>query len=90
MLVNAVKSQQNPLDVLQQMAGGNPQAAQAFNMIRGKSAAELRQMAENMAKERGVSINDVLRQMVANMAKERGVSINDVLRQLGINNASFR
>jgi hypothetical protein len=71
MLVNAVNSRQNPLGVLQQMAGGNPQAAQAFNMIRGKSAAELRQMAENMAKERGVSINDVLRQLGINNASFR-------------------
>lgn len=71
MLVNAVNSQQNPLDVLQQMAGGNPLAAQAFNMIRGKSAAELRQIAENMAKERGVSINDVLRQLGINNASFR-------------------
>ena len=70
-LVNAVNSRQNPLGVLQQMAGGNPQAAQAFNMIRGKSAAELRQMAENMAKERGVSINDVLRQLGINNASFR-------------------
>lgn len=71
MLVNAVNSRQNPLGVLQQMAGGNPQATQAFNMIRGKSAAELRQMAENMAKERGVSINDVLRQLGINNASFR-------------------
>lgn len=70
-LVNAVNSRQNPLGVLQQMAGGNPQAAQAFNMIRGKSAAELRQMAENMAKERGVSVNDVLRQLGINNASFR-------------------
>lgn len=62
-MVSAMRSGGNPMALIQHMAGQNPQMRQFMQMINGKSPAQLRQMAENMAKERGVSLNDVARQL---------------------------
>ena len=48
----------NPMQMLQQMAGQNPQAAQAMRLIQGKNPQQLRQTAENMAKQRGTSVEE--------------------------------
>lgn len=53
----------NPMQMLQQLAGRNPQAAQVMQMIRGKSPQQLRTMAENMCRERGTSLEQVARQL---------------------------
>ena len=54
---------QNPMGYLQRMAQNDPQVNQFMKMVNGKSPQQLRQMAENMAKERNISINDVIRQL---------------------------
>lgn len=59
MLVSAFKNGMNPLNVMQQYLGNDPRMGQAMQMIQGKSPAELRQIAENMAKERGTSIDAI-------------------------------
>lgn len=54
----------NPMQMLQQMAGQNPQAAQAMRLIQGKKpAAASAKTAENMAKQRGTSIEEIARQL---------------------------
>lgn len=53
----------NPMGMLQQLAGQNPQISQAMRMMQGKSTQQLQKMAQNMANERGVSLNDVARQL---------------------------
>jgi len=53
----------NPMGMLQQVAGHNPRMAHAMQMISGKSPQQLRQMAENMAKERGIDLNDFVRSL---------------------------
>lgn len=54
----------DPLQMmLNQMIQSDPRARQAMQMLQGKSPRELEQMARNMAKERGVSIEDVMRQL---------------------------
>ena len=58
-----------PMQMLQQMAGQNPQAAQAMRLIQGKNPQQLRQIAENMAKERGVDLNQIARQMGVTLPK---------------------
>lgn len=58
-MVGLLQSGGNPMQMLQHMAMQNPQAAQAMKMIRGKSPQELRQMAENMARERGTTLDAV-------------------------------
>lgn len=51
----------NPQMLLQQMLRQDPRAEQAMGMLRGKNEAQLRAMAENMAKERGTTVEEVAR-----------------------------
>lgn len=61
MLMNAMRGGANPMAVMQQMAGGNPQVAQVMKMLNGKNPQQIQQMAQNMAKERGVDVNEIIR-----------------------------
>lgn len=56
-VMNAMRTG-NPVQIMQQAAGRNPYAARALQMIQGKSPGQLRQVAENMAKEQGISLQD--------------------------------
>lgn len=60
-----------PMQLLQQMAGQNPQAAQVMRMIQGKNSQQLRAMAENMCRERGTSIEEVARQMGLSLPEDK-------------------
>lgn len=70
-IVGMMKSGKNPQQLLMSLAQANPQVRQAMQMMQGKSDAELRQMAMNMAKEQGVNINDVLRQLGVNAPSDK-------------------
>lgn len=62
-MLAAMRSGGNPMNILQNLASRDPQAAQIMKMMQGKSANELRQMAQNMAAERGTTVEDVARQL---------------------------
>lgn len=62
-LVNAAKSGRNPMQMIQQMAGQDPQMRQFMQMVNGKNPQQLRQMAENMARERGTNVEAVIKQL---------------------------
>ena len=62
-MMQIMRSGGNPMYLLQQMAAQDPQVSQAMRMIQGKSPQQLRSMAENMAKERGVSLEGMANQM---------------------------
>ena len=62
-LVTAAKKGTDPMQALQQIAGRDPQMQMALNMLRGKSPQQLRQMAENMARERGTTVDAVINQL---------------------------
>ena len=62
-LVSMARQGGNPMQVIQQMAAQNPQAAQAMQIMQGKNPEELRQIATNMAKERGMSIEQVMQHL---------------------------
>lgn len=62
-LVNAAKNGGNPMQLIGQMAGADPQMRQVMQMLNGKSPKQLEQMARNMAKERGTSVENVIRQL---------------------------
>lgn len=66
-LVNAARSGGNPMQLMQQMAMQDPRIAQAQQMIQGKSPQQLRTMAENMARERGTTVQDVARGLGLNI-----------------------
>ena len=63
MLLNAARNGGNPMQLMQQMAMQDPRIAQAQQMIQGKSPQQLRQMAENMARERGTDLQSVARSL---------------------------
>lgn len=69
--VAAMRSGRNPAQFLGDMAQNNPQMAQAMQMIQGKSPAELREMAMNIARERGLDINEVARSLGISVPSER-------------------
>ena len=62
-MMQMAKSGGNPMQMLQQMAVRDPQIRQIMQMMNGKSPQELRQMASNMARERGTTVEDVARQL---------------------------
>ena len=48
-IFNQLKSNPNPMVLMQQMYGNNPMFQQALNMAKGKSPAELQQTLINLA-----------------------------------------
>lgn len=61
-LMQIARNGGNPLRAIQKLAMRDPRAAQANRIIQGKSPAQLRQIAENMARERGMDLNQILGQ----------------------------
>lgn len=59
-LMRAARSGGNPMQIIGQMAGNNPQMQQGMQLIQGKSPAELEQYARNMAQSQGRDINQIL------------------------------
>lgn len=53
----------NPNAILSQMAQRDPRVAQIMQITRTKSNAEMRQYAENLARERGVDLDTFVRSM---------------------------
>ncbi len=68
-IINIARNGGNPMVALQQMASQNPEVRQAMQMIQGKSPAELQQMAQNIARERGIDLNEYIRQMGLNLPR---------------------
>lgn len=62
-IMNAFRNGMNPTAIMQNVAANNPAMQQFMRMVSGKTPDQLKQMAENMAKERGLSLNDVARQL---------------------------
>ena len=62
-VVAAMRGGGDPMALLNQMAQGNPQMQQAMQMISGKNQPQLQEMAKNLAKERGINIEDVARSL---------------------------
>ena len=64
MLMQMMRSRNgNPAPLLEQLARQNPALRQAMDMTRGKSPQEVRQIADNMARQRGTTVEDILRRM---------------------------
>lgn len=62
-LANIARNGGNAMQMLQRMAAQNPQAAQAINMIHGKTPQQLQQIATNMARERGTTPQEIARSL---------------------------
>lgn len=64
MIMNAARMGQDPMQAIQALAGSNPMMAQGLRMIQGKSPEQLKQMAQNMAQQRGLNAEDMARQIM--------------------------
>lgn len=62
-LISMTRQGGNPMQMIQQMAANNPQAAQAVRIMQGKNSEQLRQIATNMARERGMTVEQVMQQL---------------------------
>jgi hypothetical protein len=62
-MMGLLRSGKNPNAILQTLAMNNPQVRQVMQMMHGKSPDQLRQMANNMAAERGTTVEDIARQL---------------------------
>lgn len=60
-LANQFKNGMSPMAILNRMYG--PQVNQARSLIEGKNQDQLRQIAINMAAQRGVDLNSLAQQM---------------------------
>lgn len=66
-IMNQFMSGMSPMAILNRMNG--PQVDQAKNLISGKNEDQLRQIAMNMAKQRGIDLNGLAQQMGINLSK---------------------
>lgn len=63
MAMQMAQAGNNPMEMLNRVSGSNPQLAQAMKMINGKNPLQLKEMATNMAKERGIDIEKFAQSM---------------------------
>lgn len=68
-LAKHIQSGLDPRTLLNQMAQNDPGVAQAMGMIRGKNEQQLRTMAQNMARERGTSVEQVAQSLGLKLPK---------------------
>lgn len=61
-LIRVYKGGGNPMQMLSQMAQGNPQMAQAMQMLQGKNPQQIQSMVQKMAQEQGVDLNALAQQ----------------------------
>ena len=68
-ILHHIQGGADPNALLSQMARSDPRAAQALQMMQGKNSQQLRQMAENMARERGTSVEQIAQALGLKMPK---------------------
>lgn len=66
-LMQLMRNGGNPMTMLNQMTGNNPMVGQLMQSMQGKSPDALRQMAMNIAKERGIDLNQFAQQFGMNI-----------------------
>ena len=58
-LANLARAGQNPMGLIQQLGGQSAPIMQGLNLIQGKNETQLKTMAQNLAKERGIDLNQL-------------------------------
>lgn len=66
-VMSLMRSGGNPTALLRQMSGNNPMANTLLQSMQSKNPAQLRQMAENIAKERGIDLDKFAEQFGMNI-----------------------
>lgn len=54
-LIGLLNQSNNPMELIQNMAGQNPLMGRALQMGQGKSVDELKVIAQNLARQRGMN-----------------------------------
>ena len=62
-LVQMVNGGGNPMQMLMQAAPQNPLVGQVLQMTNGKTPGQMREMAQSIARQRGVDLEQFARQM---------------------------
>lgn len=69
-LIKMIRSgSSNPMQMMNQMLGNNPQYQRVLQMVNGKSPREVQQIAMNLCEQRGINFNEALSEM-------RGMGLN--------------
>lgn len=66
-LIGILQNVQNPMGMIKQMFGNNPQYRQVMQVIQGKTPQQLEQYARNLAKNQGIDINQLASQFGLNI-----------------------
>lgn len=61
-MMQGMRTGANPIAMLGQLSGNNPIMARGMQLVQGKTPEQLQQIAQNMAKERGVDLASMLQQ----------------------------
>lgn len=69
MLIQAAQNGEDPKAKIRQMAMQNPQVAQAYRFIDGKSLQQLQATAINMAREHGIDLNQMAQNLGLNIRR---------------------
>lgn len=70
-LVNAMQRGGDPRRLLQQMAAQDPMAAQVMQILSNKPGRQQREIVLNMARERGVDLDNLARSLGIQIPSER-------------------
>ena len=62
-IMRAVQNGANPNQIAAQLAQSNPAVRQAMQMMSGKTPVQVRDMAYQMARQRGVDLNQLAQRM---------------------------
>ena len=70
-LISAMQRGGNPQYLLQQMAQQDPRARQVLQILGNKPGSQQREIVQNMARERGVDLNNLARSLGISIPSER-------------------
>ena len=66
-LIGMLQNANNPMALMQQMLGSNPQCQQVMQIVQGKSPAQLEQYVRNLAKGQNINISQLANQFGLNI-----------------------
>ncbi len=59
-LANTLRMAKNPMQLFYQAAGQSPEGQQVLKLMQGKTPEQFKGVLENMAKERGTTLDQIL------------------------------
>lgn len=62
-LIQMIRGGGNPMQMLSQMSRTNPMVGQVLKMTNGRTPNEMRNMAQEIARQRGVDLNQLAQSM---------------------------